>query len=44
LCLFGAAAIVALKLPVAGLGICVCCLIVYLKPDPSRAGAQISRG
>jgi uncharacterized membrane protein len=34
LCLFGAAAFVALKFPLAGLGICICCLIVYLKPDP----------
>jgi uncharacterized membrane protein len=44
LCLFGAAAVVALKYPVAGLGICVCCLIVYLRPDPLGAGTQISRG
>jgi hypothetical protein len=34
LCLFGIAAVVALKYPLAGLGICICCLIVYLKPDP----------
>jgi uncharacterized membrane protein len=34
LCLFGTAAIVALKYPRAGLGICICCLIVYLRPDP----------
>jgi TMEM175 potassium channel family protein len=34
LCLFGLAALVALKYPLAGLGICICCLIVYLKPDP----------
>ena len=34
LCPFGIAAIVALKYPPAGLGICICCLIVYLKPDP----------
>lgn len=34
LCLFGAAAMVALKYPLIGLGICCCCLIVYLKPDP----------
>ena len=34
LCLFGAAALVALKFPLVGLGICICCLIVYLKPDP----------
>jgi TMEM175 potassium channel family protein len=33
LCLFGAAAVVALRYPLVGLGICVCCLVVYLKPD-----------
>jgi uncharacterized membrane protein len=33
LCLFGVAAVIALKYPLAGLGICCCCLIVYLKPD-----------
>lgn len=32
--LFALAAIVALRFPVTGLGICVCCLIVYLRPDP----------
>jgi uncharacterized membrane protein len=44
LCLFGVAAVVALKYPLVGLGICVCCLIVYLKPDPPGVGEQISRG
>jgi uncharacterized membrane protein len=34
LCLFAVAALVALRYPLAGLGICICCLIVYLKPDP----------
>jgi len=34
LCLFGLAALVALKCPLAGLGICICYLMVYLKPDP----------
>jgi uncharacterized membrane protein len=34
LCLFGLAAVVALKYPLVGLSICICCLIVYLKPDP----------
>ena len=34
LCLFGVAAVVALKYALVGLGICICCLIVYLKPDP----------
>jgi uncharacterized membrane protein len=38
LCLFGVAAAVALKHPLAGLGICCCCLIVYLKPDAPGAG------
>jgi len=40
LCLFGAAAIVALKYPVVGLGICICCLVVYLKPEPPEAGTR----
>jgi uncharacterized membrane protein len=33
LCVFGAAAVVALKYPLVGLAMCVCCLIVYLKPE-----------
>jgi uncharacterized membrane protein len=37
LCLFGAAAAVALKYPLLGLGICCCCLIFYLKPGPPGA-------
>jgi TMEM175 potassium channel family protein len=41
LCLFGLAAVVALNYPLAGLGICICCLIVYLKPDPPGAGTPI---
>ena len=40
LCLFGAASIVALKYPPAGLGICICCLTVYLKPEPPEAGTR----
>ena len=43
LCLFGAAALIALMYPLAGLGICVCCLIVYLKPDPPGAATEISQ-
>src|SRR3954453_4608054 len=39
LCLFGAAAIVALKYPLIGLGICCCCLIGYLKPDAPIVGS-----
>jgi len=38
LCLFAVAALLALKYPLVGLGICICCLIVYLRPDPARAG------
>jgi uncharacterized membrane protein len=34
LCLFCAAAIVALSYPLVGLVICICCLIGYLKPEP----------
>jgi len=37
LCLFGLAAVVALKYPLAGLGICICCLIVYLRPEAPGA-------
>jgi hypothetical protein len=37
LCLFAVAAVVALKYPLAGLGICCCCLIVYLKPEAPGA-------
>ncbi|TPN17030.1 DUF1211 domain-containing protein [Mesorhizobium sp. B2-1-3] len=40
LCLFGLAAVVALKYPIAGLAICCCCLTVYLRPEApgSRVG------
>jgi uncharacterized membrane protein len=34
LCCFALAAVVALKYPLAGLGLCICCLVVYLKPEP----------
>jgi uncharacterized membrane protein len=34
LCLFGIASVVALKFPLVGLGICISCLIVYLRPAP----------
>jgi uncharacterized membrane protein len=34
---FGAAALVALKYPLAELGMCIACLIVYLRPDPPQA-------
>jgi uncharacterized membrane protein len=38
LCLFGTAALVGLKYPLIGLGICITCLIVYLRPEPPAAG------
>jgi len=38
LCVFGTAAVVALKYPLVGLGMCICCLIVYLKPEAPGAG------
>jgi uncharacterized membrane protein len=37
LCVFGAAALVALKYPLIGLGMCICCLIVYLRPEAPGA-------
>ena len=44
LCLFAAAAVVALKYPLAGLGICICCLIVYLRPDPPAVETETAPG
>jgi uncharacterized membrane protein len=32
--LFVAAAITALKFPLVAIGLCLCCLIVYLRPEP----------
>ena len=41
LCLFALAAIVALGYPLVGLGICCCCLVVYLKPEaPTSATGE----
>src|SRR5262245_61607273 len=40
LCLFGLAAVVALEYPLVGLGICIACLVVYLKPDPRERGVK----
>jgi uncharacterized membrane protein len=37
LCVFGAAVVVALKYPLVGLGMCICCLIGYLKPEAPGA-------
>jgi uncharacterized membrane protein len=44
LCLFGAAAVVALKCPLVGLGICIGCLILYLRPEPPWAQKQSDGG
>jgi len=41
LSLFAIAAVVSLRHPLAGLGLCVCCLAVYLKPE--APGAERSR-
>ncbi len=37
LVLYATASLVALVIPLAGLGICVCCLVLYLRPDPPGA-------
>jgi uncharacterized protein involved in cysteine biosynthesis len=37
---FGAAARVALKYPLVGLGMCICCLIVHLKPEAPGSQKQ----
>jgi hypothetical protein len=41
LCLFAAAALIALEYPIVGLAICVGCLIFYLKPDPPAEGSSL---
>jgi hypothetical protein len=43
LCLFAIAVVVALRYPLAGLGICIGCLAVYLRPDPPEAAARAAR-
>jgi uncharacterized membrane protein len=40
LCLFGLAAVIALRYPLVGLGMCCCCLIGYLNPDAPGVGRQ----
>ncbi|HVW74526.1 MAG TPA: TMEM175 family protein [Rhizomicrobium sp.] len=40
LCLFAGAAVLALWIPLAGLGICIACLLVYLRPDPPELGER----
>jgi uncharacterized membrane protein len=43
LCVFGAAAVVALRYPLVGLGMCCACLIFYLKPEAPGMGKSIVR-
>ncbi len=43
LCFFGLAALLAQRYPLAGLGICVGCLIGYLRPEPPGAESLTSR-
>ena len=40
--LFGLAAVVALKYPLLGLGICCCCLIGYVRPDAPGATKRMT--
>jgi hypothetical protein len=42
LCVFGVAAAVATRFPLVGLGMCCCCLIVYLRPEAPGAEPQPS--
>ena len=42
LCLFSVSAVVALKYPLGGLGVCICCLIVYLRPEPIGGETSVS--
>jgi uncharacterized membrane protein len=42
LCVFGAAALVALKYPIAGLVMCIGCLVLYLRPEPPWATSATS--
>jgi uncharacterized membrane protein len=42
LCLFAVVAVIALRYPLVGLGICVCCLIGYLRPQPFGREEPIS--
>ena len=40
LCIFGLAAVVALRYPLVGLGMCCACLIGYLRPEAPRMGKR----
>ena len=43
LCLFAIAAGIALRYPLGGLGICIGCLAVYLRPDPPEVATRADR-
>jgi len=43
LVVFVAAALVALKYPLVGLGMCIACLVAYLRPEPPTAEDSNSR-
>lgn len=38
---FGAAAVLALWFPLAGLGVCIACLVFYLRPAPPGSSRQV---
>lgn len=38
LSIFAAATVTALKFPLIGIGLCLCCLIAYLRPEPPGGG------
>lgn len=44
LCVFAAAALVALKYPVIGLAMCIGCLVFYLRPEPPWTQAADGAG
>ena len=44
LVVFVAAALVALKYPLVGLGMCIACLVAYLRPEPPTAEDSNSPG
>lgn len=44
LCIFGAAALVALRYPIAGLAMCIGCLVLYLRPEPPWARDAAANG
>jgi TMEM175 potassium channel family protein len=38
--IFAAATVTALKFPLAAIGLCLCCLIAYLRPEPPLAARE----